>query len=188
MTSSPPNVPFLLPTTFPPAFPRLSCPPPNVHSCISQTLTHFPDSDSDGALFSDSDEDESQNPSRTNTTGAQSSSSHAESRPQRSDLPMVTVTIDLSLSAHGNVAKLHADRKAKKFKTEKTLKASSKILVKSERKAEADVKKIEREHRVQVGYVVRFLRKIGKKHIYQALRHMSSLTRRSITQHLTIFL
>ena len=48
---------------------------------------------------------------------------------------------------------------AKKFKTEKTLKASSLVLLKGQRKADADVKKIEREHRVQVGYVVRFLQK-----------------------------
>ncbi|CAD7972124.1 unnamed protein product [Amoebophrya sp. A25] len=66
----------------------------------------------------------------------------------RQDLPMVTLTIDLSLSAYGNVSKLHSQRKATKSKTEKTILQSDRVVKQANKKAQQDVKKIDRDYKV----------------------------------------
>jgi predicted ribosome quality control (RQC) complex YloA/Tae2 family protein len=58
------------------------------------------------------------------------------------------VDIDLTMTAYANVRKYHSGRKQTKQKTERTIAASEKVMKTVTKKAESDVKKIEREHQV----------------------------------------
>ncbi|CAD7939024.1 unnamed protein product [Amoebophrya sp. A120] len=110
----------------------------------SQAVESEEEDDDLDALFSDDDDGDINNEKE-----GKSKRKNANAQTQRQDLPMVTLPIDLGLTAYGNVAKLHAHRKATKSKNEKTVLAKDRVLKQAEKKAQLDVKKIERDHKVQ---------------------------------------